>query len=257
MSYILEALKKSEQERGRGGIPGVQTVHSSSLSYHNKKTYWPYILIAAVLLNLIAILYFILSKDKPSGNIAATPVATVQKQPAIVPATPVNDQATQPAAIKQQQVVPVTINRQAAEKKLAGNPVPTAPLTNSPQTGEQDTTANSRYTVPESPETYNEVQDNFTQTNTITDSNAQQDNTEVMEFDELPESIKQQIPAIVISAHVYSTNPMQRSIVINNNFMEEGEYFMDGMIVDEITPDGAIFSYKDTRFHLGVVSGWQ
>ena len=53
MSYILDALKKSEQERGHGGIPGVQTVHSSALSYSSKKTYWPYILIAAVTLNLL------------------------------------------------------------------------------------------------------------------------------------------------------------------------------------------------------------
>ncbi len=65
MSYILDALKKSEQERGQGNIPNVQTVHSSSLNYANtKNTYWPYILIAAVLLNLLAIAYFIFDKEK-------------------------------------------------------------------------------------------------------------------------------------------------------------------------------------------------
>ena len=60
MSYILDALKKSEQERGHGNIPGVQTVHSSSLNYHGeKKAYWPYLLITAVLLNVAVVLYFI------------------------------------------------------------------------------------------------------------------------------------------------------------------------------------------------------
>ena len=39
MSYILDALKKSEQERGHGSIPGVQTVHSSSINYHHEKTH--------------------------------------------------------------------------------------------------------------------------------------------------------------------------------------------------------------------------
>ena len=64
MSYILDALKKSEQERGRGSTPGVQTIHSASINYHNqKKTYWPYILIAAVILNLVAIIYFMIEKD--------------------------------------------------------------------------------------------------------------------------------------------------------------------------------------------------
>ena len=61
MSYILDALKKSEQQRGQGAIPNVQTVHSSSLNYRDeKKTYWPYILITAVILNLTAVVYFII-----------------------------------------------------------------------------------------------------------------------------------------------------------------------------------------------------
>jgi general secretion pathway protein B len=69
--------------------------------------------------------------------------------------------------------------------------------------------------------------------------------------------VRQRLPAIIISAHVYSKNPRQRSIVVNNDFMEEGEYFLDGIILDEITPDGAIFLYRDMKFHMGVVSGWQ
>lgn len=78
-----------------------------------------------------------------------------------------------------------------------------------------------------------------------------------MDFHELPESIRQELPSITISAHVYSTNPAQRSIVINNNFMEEGEYVLDGLILYEITTDGAIFAYQGTLFNYGVVSGWQ
>lgn len=81
MSYILDALKKSEHERGRGNAPGVQTVHSASINYHNeKKSYWPYILITAVILNLIALIYFIVDKEKTTreSTIAATNV-TIEK----------------------------------------------------------------------------------------------------------------------------------------------------------------------------------
>ncbi|MBT8135059.1 MAG: hypothetical protein KJO03_11160, partial [Gammaproteobacteria bacterium] len=67
MSYILDALKKSEQERGHGNVPDVQTVHSSSLNYRDdKKAVWPYILIVAVLLNLLAIGYFIINQAGPT-----------------------------------------------------------------------------------------------------------------------------------------------------------------------------------------------
>ena len=79
----------------------------------------------------------------------------------------------------------------------------------------------------------------------------------IIDFYDLPESIKQQIPTIIISAHVYSSNPLQRSIVINNNFMEEGEYVLDDLVLHEITPDGAVFDYRGTLFNYGVVSGWQ
>lgn len=84
-------------------------------------------------------------------------------------------------------------------------------------------------------------------------------NTEntVIDYHELAESTKQQLPAIIISAHVYSSNPLQRSIVINNNFMEEGEYVLDDLILHEITAEGAIFDYNNQLFHYGVISGWQ
>lgn len=46
-------------------------------------------------------------------------------------------------------------------------------------------------------------------------------------------------------------------MVINDRSFEEGDYVMDGLILYKITPDGAIFKYKDLLFHDGVVSTWQ
>ncbi len=64
MSYILDALKKSEQERGHGSAPSVQTLHSSSLNYHsNKLQLWPYLLLAAIVINLAALMYFMIAKS--------------------------------------------------------------------------------------------------------------------------------------------------------------------------------------------------
>jgi len=242
MSYILDALKKSEQERGHGSIPSVQTVHSSSLNYGNKKTYWPYILIAAVFLNLAAILYFVFDKDKPAENIAAIETATA-----------VSNTGLSASADKMQTAITATPYKQPAGTTSIPHVTPadkvnSAPATSRPLTGNQVTVI---------PDTDSKSMNNASQYNAQAERNTSVDNTEVIEFDELPASIKQQLPAIIISAHVYSSNPLQRSIVINNNFMEEGEYFLDGMVLQEITADGAIFHYKDIKFHLGVVSGWQ
>jgi len=229
MSYILDALKKSEQERGHGNIPDVQTVHSSSLSYRSeKKAYWPYVLITAVLLNLIAIVYFIVDKENPEETADTTQAAiiashtTVENEPAVKEITAAE--------------IPVAISSAHENKTVAeATPLP------------EEKTIETKTRPAKKTETVASVQE----------EPATNEPTEIIDFYELPEAIKQDLPSIVISAHVYSTNPLQRSIVINNNFMEEGEYVLDGLILYEITPNGAIFNYKGTLFNYGVVSGWQ
>lgn len=247
MSYILDALKKSEQERGHGNIPGVQTVHTSSLSYKNSKTVWPYVLIAAVVLNLAAIIFFFVYQDRnftddnhrdashsnginsAASNTASVPQQTVPASTAVSGnrATP----ATDTAATIKATVAPGPGVREVNIAATADSAQP-EPTTFNDTPASTARPAPSRWQAP--------IQDE-----------------EAIEFHELPESIKQQLPAIIVSAHVYSSNPQQRSIVINNNFLEEGEYVMDGLVLEEITADGAILLFQGERFHYGVVSGWQ
>ncbi len=231
MSYILDALKKSEQERGHGNIPDVQTVHSSSLNYRSeKKTYWPYFLIVAVLLNLLAIVYFIFSKETPPEIEAETAQSTETAD--TVNASGIAADATAPPEISAAAVIEK--NKDTATEEVIVKPA--------------TTNVEKKIQKP----------DKKTETdNTDTGSQTIRGRTDIIDFHELPESIKQELPAIIISAHVYSTNPAQRSIVINNNFMEEGDYVLDGLILYEITPNGAIFNYQGTLFKYGVVSGWQ
>ena len=237
MSYILDALKKSEQERGHGNVPDVQTVHSSSLNYRNdKKALWPYILIFAVMLNLLAIGYFIVSKENPIEMPQPVTESTNSIQPNAVsqdlPAAPdsiidksIELQASEPSPVSTTATAGKS-NRGAAQEK---------------DTAKKATPAVSQ-TITERPEP---------------PAAPVADSEDIIDFHELPESIKQQVPTITISAHVYSSNPLQRSIVINNNFMEEGEYILDDLVLHEITQDGAIFNYQGTLFNYGVVSGWQ
>ncbi len=231
MSYILDALKKSEQERGHGNIPDVQTVHSSSLNYRSeKKTYWPYILVIAVILNLLAIIYFIVDKK-----------SAVEKVTAETQQTDVT--------------LHTTIEKKVAadEKKAPGNPV----VEDNDNTKKTEIKKTSTGTAATAVGKKTQPIDKAAAIDTSTEKQRISSGTDILEFHELPESIKQELPTITVSAHVYSTNPVQRSIVINNNFLEEGEYVLDGLILYEITPNGAIFNYQGTLFRYGVVSGWQ
>jgi len=117
MSYILDALKKSEQERGHGNIPDVQTVHTSSLNYRSeKKAYWPYILIAAVLLNLLAIVYFIVDKDQPAE------IADTSQQKNVVAHVTPEDRPVVEKTTKTETVT--TISSDDTKKKALEKPSP-------------------------------------------------------------------------------------------------------------------------------------
>ena len=219
MSYILDALKKSEQQRGQGKIPDVQTVHSSSLNYRNdKRAIWPYILITAVILNLIAIVYFIVDKNsvEVTSVVENTRIKT-EEDISTLRATPNEENNNIESPTK----TPEKIRTDETVQIKPSPPAPVKKITPAVITIQNDT---------------------------------QED---IVEYFDLPESTRLQIPTITVSAHVYSSNPVQRSIVINNKFLEEGDYVLDNLILYEITADGAIFYFGDTRFHYGVVTGWQ
>lgn len=238
MSYILDALKKSEQERGHGNAPGVQTVHSASINYHNeKKSYWPYILIAAVLLNLIALIYFIIDKEKPmkESTVVATAVAREKDHEE-------RSELTQDRTVietREKNILEPPVEIATDSPPAISIPAVTPVATLEPKRSDDSRPVTSGTKDREEP------------TGTI------RTRTDVIDYHDLDDSIKLQLPTITVSAHVYSSNPAQRSIVINNEFLEEGEYIMDNLILYEITPDGAILNYQGTLFNYGVVSSWQ
>ena len=227
MSYILDALKKSEQQRGHGKTPDVQTVHSSGLNYHDeKKAYWPYILIAAILLNLIAIVYFIIDKNSEKVTAAAEDINTLRQAQVPILNEEINNIANTLKKTRTDNNVPI--------EPLQSTPTPAQKVTSS----SNDSTTIKKMSPPVTPH-QEDTQEN------------------IVSYYDLPESLQLKIPTITVSAHIYSNNPIQRSIVINNSFLEEGDYVLDDLILLEITVDGAIFDYEGTRFYYAVVSGWQ
>jgi len=70
---------------------------------------------------------------------------------------------------------------------------------------------------------------------------------------ELAPQVQDAIPNMSVSMLVYSRNPGERWININGAKRREGQEVSSGLKVEEITPDGAIFSYQGQRFYKGVV----
>ena len=73
-----------------------------------------------------------------------------------------------------------------------------------------------------------------------------------MAIAELPVSIQQEIPKMSISVHAYSGTPKERLVGLNERMLREGDYLAPGLLLEQITPDGVIMSYKGYRFRRGV-----
>ncbi len=65
---------------------------------------------------------------------------------------------------------------------------------------------------------------------------------------ELPPEVLHALPSMSISGYSYSATPRERMVGINDRLIQEGQYVADGLKLEEITPDGLIFSYKSYRF---------
>ena len=88
MSYILEALKKLEQKREREEAPRLAVFSLGRESAPKRRLSWPYILSAVLLLNAVAIMWWISGREVEKGNSAMQQGAGPAKEsPQPVPGT--------------------------------------------------------------------------------------------------------------------------------------------------------------------------
>jgi len=103
MSYILEALKKSEQQRKQGDVPTLQTIHLPRPEQPTTAS-WPYLVIVLLLVSLAFVLGWLqpwqdrqvaeatpaLAQPQPKAESAApaapvTPVTPARPEPVVAP----------------------------------------------------------------------------------------------------------------------------------------------------------------------------
>lgn len=78
----------------------------------------------------------------------------------------------------------------------------------------------------------------------------------IPELWQLPGPLRKGIPPLDFSLHVYSTQIEQRSIIINNRMMREGEYVNPELALSAITPDGVVMRYRSEYFRVSIVDSW-
>lgn len=74
----------------------------------------------------------------------------------------------------------------------------------------------------------------------------------VVALSELPLAIQREIPTMSVQVHAYSDTPAERMVGINDLLLKEGDLLAPGLKLEQITPDGMVFGYKQYHFRHGV-----
>lgn len=238
MSYILDALRKSETERRQGKVPDlgqqVQLIHRP-----RKKGISPGVWVALALVINAAVLAVIFWPGHIADQtVAAAPsVPEKTEEPVSETVTPVKTQSE----IVASEVVPNAEQEPEAPEAPVADPAVSESGRNdlSEPVREQATiivpssvTADEAGLAPE-PE--------FTE--------------RVPHLVELPLSFQKSIPDLTFNSHIYASDPSSRRVMINDHYLRTGDRF-DGLLVERITEEGVVLSRQGQRFRVGIVRDW-
>jgi len=268
MSYILDALKKSEKQRQRGTLPDMLTVQDIVAERPGRRHVWVYFLLAALFLNA-GIFAWWLGFSHTEKKKAVQPSIAEHASP-----VPVKDAAEavpdkdKPAAVFPEATSPEM--RPVAKKILPvdESAVAANPDRNSARSkGIQEASDAPRKVLPDrpapvssaikpserSPEKVKQAEGADRLPAVPTGGPAEMpDENKIYKLKELPSSIRQNLPSFSISALMYSSNPASRMVRINDQMMYEGQDLTAEVKLEEIARDGLIFRYHKYRFYVGV-----
>lgn len=222
MSYILDALKKSDQQRQRGATPTLPEAPVTVAA--PKQTLFAYYgLLAVVLLGAgITIGWLRPWQAEQPAHATESGAASSPISNQVAPTSLLDP----PEVTKTAQATPnATPVAQASRRVDAIQPGIPAPVSGGVHTPMPETPASPVDTVQEQ---------------------------KAIPLAELPLTIQQEIPVMTVQLHSYSSKAMNRIVSINSRMLHEGESLMPGLRLEQVTPDGVIFSYKGYRFQHGI-----
>ncbi len=225
MSYILDALKKSEQQRA--SAQPVPAAVSLPVATAPARSALPGALVVlALLLSLLLIWWWPESATELAPQtVTATPPAPVAETKAVLNSAEVADM---PETRLPEAPPPVWVT---ADPSVTNEPAAVPEL--QPALPADSRLAESR------PEESRPVEAR-------------------VETRRLPplEALRR-IPALMINSHIYSPLADKRSVTINNRAWREGEPLAEGIVLQEITPQGIVLDVDGWPLPVNRQQGWQ
>lgn len=253
MSYILEALRKSDQQRNRGATPTLFG-GQEAMAVRRQPTKILYGVLAVALIGAGIAIGVLRPWQTTQSEMADRPAVVVRAPVATPPAAAPAPEVAPAAQSKPQEAVasvpPAAVPEIATVPRVEPKPVarPKRRLDRPMRKAEtavadkpkKDAVPQSRSELPAEEEA-----------NAEPPATAAANAEPVSTLSELPVSIRDELPKIKITVHAYSGKPASRLVGYDNRILREGDYLVPGLKLEEITQDGMILSYKGYRFSRG------
>ena len=256
MSFLLDALRKSENQKHLGDVP---TIHSSPGPELNSRSPFKPGLIALVLLPAVLVVAWYSWQSWGQTETATE----IPARPAELGKAKVVDAA--PAALESvlPEGPPDVIQSSASSAERTAVERFSAPASNPSIVQEQDpgvATGPSAVQMETaraeslSPPEREGLQDSGSQTDVSTPVSVPQERDyrepqlSTISYWRVPESVRQEFVQPKISVLVYAQQPEERFLIMNGQRVTEGDEPQPGLVLREIRRDGAVFSYRLYRF---------
>ncbi|MFT3953545.1 MAG: general secretion pathway protein GspB [Piscinibacter sp.] len=227
MSYILDALRRADAERERGGVPGLHTQAMPELGDDEHATrsrglrpwHWVVLGLAGGLAAALAWQW------NGSSETAPPPPAAPAPPPVARAAEPAH--APPPALPGPAPVPPPIAAAPAAAPAVAPAiaPMRATPAPSSPAASAVAGTA----AVPAAAEPQR-----------------------VSSLAALPPEARAGLPALAFGGSIYSNTPANRLLIVNGQLLHEGEALGPGVTLEQIKPKAAVINIRGQRFEVGL-----
>jgi general secretion pathway protein B len=263
MSYILEALKKSEKERQRGTVPNLMTAQDGPVERPRRRHLWTYLIVGGLIVNAGLVVWWL--AGHPGKRNIPRPSATPQEYAVKAPS---GEERPQESAVAGKPVAGAAEMKRPSSRSdvtSAGVAAPPAGVAPQPRqeearTGVQQTTEQRQATTadakdpavispasPQQPATSKRAEND---TQSVSYPPPQKD--KLYRMQELPAAVRQNLPDFAVSTHLYTDDAPSRMVRINGQLLREGQFLAAELKLEEITPEGVIFSYHNYRFRVGL-----
>jgi general secretion pathway protein B len=217
MSFILDALKKSEIERQRQSMPGLMDAPTSLR--RGRLPLWAIILGLLLAVNIVVLIIVLMRNGAP-------PVASISGHDS----SPAN--AKSPAV--EEHFSPL------GQAPVYAPEIPVPPA----ETSASSESAGHAIAQRAAPHTLHRPDP------VLIDEEAA-DNDEVLpSINEINLTGAQALPEMHLDVHVYATKPSDRFVFINMRKYHEGNTLQEGPVLERIRRDGVVLNYQGVRFVL-------